>query len=281
MTRGLYFLTHDSMRDLTIAFLNSLRTFEPNLPLCFIPYNDEYQATASLRGIYEFSIWEDREALEKCDQISRMFHGATTGQYRKLLAWAGAFDEFAYIDIDTIMLSSLDRAFALLGDYDVITGISNIASLRKYVWIGDVSTMPPNLDTAYAASTGLIFSKRGALDLDEALVKARDAQMLKDRMALICTEQPFLNYLIVTSGQRYTSLSELRKSTRKEPWRVLKEAFGGIFNDDLLSLEALPIIVHWAGIWRDDAHWNSATWRHFRMLLNDCQLTGARSGNAP
>jgi len=65
----------------------------------------------------------------------------------------------------------------------------------------------------YAANTGFIASRNGLLRLVDVQAKLDEAIKYKEHMELSCAEQPLLNYLIVTSGMRYTSLYELNASS--------------------------------------------------------------------
>src|SRR3989338_5484618 len=99
--RGAYFLADDSVLDLTIAFLNSFRRWNPALPLVCIPFSGRTGQLLSLQQQYGFSMWNDQALLDRCDAISRRFHDETRGEYRKIAAWEGPFEEFIYIDVDT------------------------------------------------------------------------------------------------------------------------------------------------------------------------------------
>jgi hypothetical protein len=261
---GIYFLANDRVLELSIAFLNSVKTFEPELPVCFIPFDSDIGSLLRLSEDYGFSVWSDGSVLQRCDAISRQFHSDTLGQYRKLAIWEGQYEQFVYIDVDTILLSSLEAIFPLLREHDVITGVSNLESIRRFVWSGDATVLLPELDVKYAANTGFIASKRGILSLQMAETWLNHAMALKNQMELDCAEQPFLNYLIVTSGMKYTSLSQLRRNgiTPLLP----KQVWAGSFDEDLLVEEALPLLIHWAGRWQRGDHLKSSIWQHFRAL---------------
>jgi len=264
---GAYFIANERVRDLAVAFLNSFRTFEPELPLCLIPYDSQFEGLLSLSAEYGFSLWSDAALLERCDDISRTFHSNTLGQYRKLAMWEGQYDNFAYIDVDTVLLSSLDQVFPLLAVDDVITGVSNIDCIRRFVWLDSSTAFIPEVDTQYSANTGFIASKRGVLTVERAEMKAMNATIVRGHMALNYAEQPFLNYLIVTSGIKYTSLSQLR---RRPSGRFLpKQLWAGSHAADLLLYETAPLLIHWAGKWQTGDHFKNLIWRHFRGLRGD------------
>jgi hypothetical protein len=274
---GIYFLANDRVRELVIPFLNSVRTVEPTRPLCLIPFDDDYHEIEGFAKTYNFTIWSDAYALARCDAISRRFHKSVTGQYRKLVAWEGPFEEFAYIDVDTILLASLDRVFPLLSKYDAITGTSNMESIKRFVWRDNAESVFPGLDTTYSANTGFVLSKRGVLTLQDAEKKANLAQPFKEYMALECTEQPFLNYLLVTSGRRYTSLSEIRKKhgrAASSEQEIPGEVWGGRFDEVLHGKGSSTLFVHWAGIWREGANRRNDRWRHFRYMRDESHPEG-------
>ena len=54
--RGVYFLANDQCVELTIAFLNSFRFWNPSISLCFVPFDDRVASVeASLAGALELS----------------------------------------------------------------------------------------------------------------------------------------------------------------------------------------------------------------------------------
>lgn len=261
--KGVYFIANDNCLDLAISFLNSFRVVEPNLSLCLIPFNDECDEIRSLAKEYGFTIWADETALQRCDAISNRFHPVTVGQYRKLCMWDGPFDRFIYIDIDTVILSPLDKPFIMLESYDIITAISDLPHLRAFVWRDGVESISPTLDLAYSANTGFIGSRRGTLSWANIESDLEVALALKPYMALECTEQPLLNYLIVTSGFRYSSLSKIRRDENRP------DMPRAIWSGRLRKIDSLPastLLVHWAGEWQRGEHHKSTLWKYFRHL---------------
>ncbi len=259
---GIYFIANDFCTDLTIAFLNSIRAVEPTRPLCLIPFNDQCQQVKSLASKYNFTVWDDDAALRRCDAISERFHPRTIGQYRKLCMWDGPFDKFVYIDIDTVLLTNLDKPISLLDKYDILTAIADLPNLRTFVWKDGIDSIT-SLDTAYSANTGFLASKRGVIRLSEIEQKIGDALVLKPYMALECTEQPLLNYLIVTSGRCYSSLLRIRRD------EGLHDIPMAIWSGRLKNGNSPPsntLLIHWAGEWQSGKHLGNSIWQHFRNL---------------
>jgi hypothetical protein len=256
--RGVYFLANDHVFELAVAFLKSFRYHNPDIALCLIPYDKEFGRISAMRDKYSFSVFDDEELLQACDSISVRFHGRTLGAYRKLVAWAGDFDEFAYIDIDTVVLDSVSFVFDNLVHADIFTSHSDIASIRKYVWKDSIFERAAlsERQISFAASTGFFVSSKGVLSMEFISTQTEAALLLKDDMELHCMEQPFLNYLIVTSGCRYGSLSKFKSSginrhVKNEWWAGL---VGGIVEGGTFRTpKNEPIfLVHWAGLWQAD-----------------------------
>jgi len=259
MKRGVYFLANDYVFELAVAFLNSFRRYNPEIPLCLIPFNSNSERVASLQERYGFSVYEKREVLSYCDEISLKFHRGAVGQYRKLAAWEGDFDEFIYIDVDTIVLGNVAFVFKFLAEYDFVTSHSNIPHILKFVWKpsifseGKLSEYQIN----FAANTGFIAAQKRAALFKDAVGKLDQALEHSSHMELECYEQSFLNYLIVTSERKYTSLFVLYLTGKHneillEQWagRKLK---GTKIEDGRILSQGAPspiLLLHWAGKWK-------------------------------
>jgi hypothetical protein len=256
-TRGVYFLANNNVFEQVVAFLRSFRTYNPSIPLCLIPYDNAFDKIRALQGAYSFSIFEDAELLADCDSISEKFHGFVLGTYRKLVAWEGIFDSFIYIDVDTVVIDSIDFSFESLKYAPYVASHSNLANIRQYVWKDSIYAAhiltPPQI--AFSANTGFFVSRRGFLSMKHCLAKVNAALELKGHMELSCMEQPFLNYLVVSSGYPCTSLLVLRDSgllptSPLEWWGGLSD--GRVNGGKLYAPYNVPIfLVHWAGFTKD------------------------------
>ena len=253
-TQGVYFIANDGILDLAIAFLNSFRTHNPDVALCLIPFNDQCARVSELAEAYCFEVFSDLDVLRRCDRISVAFHGRIMGHYRKLAIWEGPFEEFVYVDCDTVVLGSFDPVFGLLGAHDFLTAHSDLESHRKWVWkesVYDTGALS-NEQIAYSANTGLLCSRKDALRLHQIEAGLDQALCLAPHMQLLCTEQPFLNYLIVTSGRSRSSLQSvaLQDPSRRIPMVYPPDhkfitATGKLLSNKLPP----PLLVHWAGCW--------------------------------
>jgi hypothetical protein len=271
--QGIFFLANDTVFELVIAFLNSLRHSNPDIPLCLIPYDGRIAAVSQLAHEYMFSIFDDSAVLSACDNISKRFHNRVQGQYRKLAMWSGKFPMFTYIDVDTVVMRNLDFAFEFLTTFDFITSQSHDSALRRWVWKDSIFDVPPltREQIEFSANTGFIVSHKAALPLRSTLARIDEALLLAPHMVLLCAEQPLLNYLIVTSGKRYTSLATISRSTQRSdiPLEIWAGQWcGAIASGNMTSFLKDPhtLLVHWAGLWQNERHNASALWHHYRNL---------------
>lgn len=257
--RGVYFLANDFVLDRAVAFLGSFRRYNPSVPLCLVPYAGDVAALAGLRHRYDFTIWADTGILDTCDEISRAFHGPEKiePKYRKLALWEGEYDEFVYIDCDTVVLASVDFVFDHLDTYAFITASSNRPDLRRLVWRDSVYRSGPltTEQISYGATTGLVASRREHLRFADVQRRLPGALGLAAHMNLDTCEQPLLNYLIVTSGRPYTSLSAAAAAgvagIAVERWAGLP--IDEVRDGEIVSADSPPtLFVHWAGLWYRD-----------------------------
>ena len=255
--RGVYFMSDDWLFDLTVAFLNSFRAHNPDMPLVLVPCYDRIDRLRALQDEYAFSVFDDPVRLARCDRISLRFHDHVLGHYRKLAMWEGVLDEFLYVDVDTVVLGHVGFVFKYLADHDFVASHSDIPRLRNYVWKRSIdgAGLLDRDQIAYSASTGFIASKKHALSLARAEDVASQADRLTPHMVLHCIEQPFLNYLIVTSGRPYTSLYVHEKQGHDPEMMAERWAgeWGGVVRGGTIRFRGKrppTLLVHWAGKWQ-------------------------------
>jgi hypothetical protein len=258
-SQGIYILANDRVLELAIALLNSIRVVDSTLPMCLIPFDDDSVQVKRYAARFGVAIYDDRDLLLQFDDLSRRLHGKVIGQYRKLAAWFGDFEEFVFIDVDTVLLISLRNTLSLLNEFDYVAGHSDFPWIRRWTWrdsaYGESGLTRAQID--YAANTGFFVSRRGLFSLEHLHERIAFAGRIRNHMELGAYEQSFFNLLVVTSGCRYTSLSLLAQ-VRGD--RIPCECWAGdekwsIGANHTLLYESTPKIVlfiHWAGCWWPD-----------------------------
>lgn len=275
LVRGVYFLADDSVYELVIAFLNSLRSFNPLLQLCLVPYSSRCERIKNLADPYRFIIFEPNPLLQRFDELSLRFHTEPRGEYRKLALWSGPFDEFIYVDVDTVILGSFDRSFSYLTGADIIFGHSDIPGTQRWIWRNSEELPFTTTERGFAAGTGFFVSRKGALDwplIDDA---TRFGIQHRDALELHAKEQAFLNVLVLISGLRYTSFVRLRRggdaSAPHECWAgdprwKASDDLVCSYDDNAMNV----LFIHWAGLGRLlstrslESVGMSAVWLRFR-----------------
>ncbi|MEM1368890.1 MAG: Npun_R2821/Npun_R2822 family protein [Cyanobacteria bacterium P01_H01_bin.15] len=143
-TRGIYTLANDVVFDQLIALLNSIeKNVGSKLPICVIPYDDRLEKVK--QGIAEYpqvSLFSDQTSLRRWDEFATEIWNAHpeesnptrtrpkwyTGRprwyrgklQRKLCAFDGEFDVFAFYEADNLAMCSLERLFEKLETYDYV-----------------------------------------------------------------------------------------------------------------------------------------------------------------
>ncbi|HRZ43232.1 MAG TPA: hypothetical protein P5228_11080 [Bacteroidales bacterium] len=255
---GVYFLANDRILDITVAFLNSFRKHNPDIPLCLIPFRSDTAELEKLQKTYSFTIYNNPEVLALADEISLLFHPSVTGHYRKLACWHGPFDKFIYIDVDMAVLKPLDFAFRLADQFGFVTSLSDIPEAEKWVWRPEIyhtGTLTPD-QIRFSANTGFIISERGRIPLHNLPERAKEAVPLAMHMELSCKEQPLLNYLMVTSDLTCSSLwnlagNSLFPENYVEYWagngkKGLQKGYTTECKGEMREV----FLIHWAGVWQ-------------------------------
>jgi hypothetical protein len=117
---GVYFSANDKVYDWTIAFLKSFRTFNPDLRLILIPFNEECDRILQLQTQYDFEIYID-PSFSRLEAIGKAFElGYTpTGHYwfRRYAAFWGPLDRFMYLDARQVVLANLRPLITALDQF--------------------------------------------------------------------------------------------------------------------------------------------------------------------
>lgn len=231
------------------------------MPLCLIPFDNNIARLETLADAYQFAIFHDEDILARCDRISKRFHGTVRGYYRKLAAWHGSFERFIYIDTDTVATRRLGWIFGLLDRYPLLFADGPSPSNRKNVWNDGVynSGKLTLEQIGFSANAGFFASCANVFNIETIEAAARESGDLIAYMDLNSSDQPFLNYLAVTSNLPYTSLRTLRWKHGFDNAHIAwwGGSAGGICvrgrffvlrnTADIVGLDVSVFLVHWAG----------------------------------
>ena len=98
-SRGIYITANDKVLDHAIACLNSIRAYDPSIPVMLIPYNDDYHQVAEVLGRdYGVEVYPDLDFIQRLSENLHAIFGegffARPNQFRKQACWFGPFDRF-------------------------------------------------------------------------------------------------------------------------------------------------------------------------------------------
>ncbi len=220
---GICTLANDRIYDQLVALLNSIEVNGGKaFPVCVYPYDDNTERIkAEIAQRPNVELFDDREVIDLWDNFaksawephptakerwlkagSKGYH--RFGTHRRYCAFDGPFDRFIYMDGDTLLMSTLDRVFAQLDNYDCvvydfqhkdITHVYEVTSPKL------LEIFPQERLNQEIFCSGFYGSKKGLFDgerrnwLIEQL-RAGEAEIVYP----MAVDQPLLNYMMMRSN---------------------------------------------------------------------------------
>lgn len=269
---GIFFSANDSVFEWVVAFLESLRQYNPNLPCRLIPFNSDCQRVISLASRYQFEIFEHPSFGLLEDIGSRLELGHTPhGKYwfRRFAAFDGEFERFAYFDARSLILSDFDEYFELcrVRDLDLlhfdcaVNQVYNDGEIRKSFVIEG---------RGRGFNSGRWFSRKGLFSERDFLSAADVCENNRSQMNARNTDQFFLNYLCDSLKVRMAQLPDLDSRYCSVAWArqpgYVYESQGRFCRWDHGGLDHKKLVpfLHWAGIGLSPAMPEANWFYHFR-----------------
>ncbi|MBK1987210.1 sugar transferase [Sphaerospermopsis aphanizomenoides BCCUSP55] len=217
--KGICTLGNDYVFDQLVALLNSIDVFlGSEIPVCIYPFDEQTQRIAQeIAKRPNVFLYDDQESIQRWDQFMLEASPASMtrkyriyGGHRRFCAFDAPFDEFVYLDADTLVMDSLDLVFQKLAEYDCVVydfqfkhpdKVYNIES-SKLLQVFD----PERLEKEVFCS-GFYASKKG-LFAQSKIDKLLSYLQAGEREILYPTgDQPVLNYMFMRSGLRICNLA--------------------------------------------------------------------------
>ncbi len=275
MSRGIYIVANDKVTEQAIALLNSIRFYDPDVPVVMIPYDETYQQVAHLLGDkFGLTVYEDLDFIKRLSQKLQDIFGsqffARPNQFRKQACWFGPFDEFLYIDTDIVVFEKIIDNLNYLQDQDFICcdyqyagGITNVFTPKV---IENQVFTPEELKSIF--NGGFWASKKGLLseqDLYDTFAECAAHPEYFD-FSQKTSDQPIINYMILKRVKRRFNIVH-RPEMAAGNWAGTKkfqpiEGYKLFDPDNRQPLQYL----HWAGIRIQPGcpYWK--IWEHYRYL---------------
>ena len=206
-------MANDRVYDQVVALLNSIEAIlGPETPVCVYPFDEQTQKLAAeIAKRANVMLYEEQESIERWDQFmqgarpDKLNRGLRLyGAHRRFCAFDGPFDQFIYMDADTLVMNSLDFVFNKLAEYDCVVYDFQFKD-PKYVY--DIDS--PKLLEVFAPQriydeifcSGFYASKRGMFSQEQrdwliANLEAGESAVFKPGGH----DQPVVNYMFMRSG---------------------------------------------------------------------------------
>ncbi|MBD1840085.1 sugar transferase [Coleofasciculus sp. FACHB-64] len=136
MKNGIYLLANDNVYDQVVALLNSIKSnYSQDIPVCIIPFNKNIdlieKEIVKRKNVFLF---ENKNSIEKwvnfITEVHQIYYGRLSeikskktqvlNMHKKYCAFDGPFENFIYIDSDTLVFQPLDHIFSKLEEYDFV-----------------------------------------------------------------------------------------------------------------------------------------------------------------
>ena len=253
---GVYFSASDQVLPWAIAFLNSFRRFNPELPLYLIPFNEQCDELKKLQEQYQFGIYESEEfaRLEKIGQDFELGH-THYGPYwfRRYAAFWGPLTSFIYLDARQLILTDIQHLVEAPQQYDFDLLFYDCAINQVYE-PGSLRQTFLRQKMGRGFNSGRWASKRGLFTIDDFEKLGAEAMTFRDQLNPRNTDQAFINYCCDARQINYGQFAELLGSYCQQGWagqrgRVyLDKGQYRLWDHGGLDHKKVLFLLHWGGI---------------------------------
>lgn len=262
MKSGIYFSANDYVYNWTLGFLRSLRQYNPDILVYWIPFNEEVDKIASIANQYQFKTYID-DSFDQLEKLGSDYElgFSPNGKYwfRRYAAFWGPLDEFFYLDARQLILDDITPLFKPLKDQKLDFLYYDLA-LNQVYEPGDVRQEFLRQKQARGFNSGRWASRKGVFTLDEMLDYGYESIQYRNQMNPRNTDQAFINYCVDKKPALKTAhISEWFGDYIHQGWagqsgKVYKKQnhfylwdYGGLDHKKKL------LLLHWAGFqWEDN-----------------------------
>jgi hypothetical protein len=252
---GVYFSANDVVYDWAIAFLNSFRTFNPDLKLILIPFNEDCDRLLQLQTKYNFDIYVDPtfSRLEAIGQAFELGH-TPTGPYwfRRYAAFWGPCDRFLYLDVRQIILADLTPFLKALDEFD-FDFLHYDCAIDQVYEPGEFRQQILRQGRGRGFNSGRWAARKGIFSIEEFEKFAVESLKIRTQLNPRNTDQAFINYCCDIKQIPSGHFAEVMGGICQNGWarqsgRIYQES-GKFYLWDYGGLDHKKqvILIHWAG----------------------------------
>jgi hypothetical protein len=231
---GIVTLANDRVLDQLIALLNSIEVYAGQTPVCIFPYDHQTEKLSEeIARRPQVTLFNQPEVIQTWDQFARDawdLHPTAKqrwqkagsngyhrfGTHRRFCAFDGPFDDFIYMDADTLLLQSVEPIFDLLKTHPWVVYDFQHRDLSHVYQIDS-----PNLHQVFAQErlqteifcSGFYAARKGWFDVEKRqLILEKLAQGEAQVLYPMAPDQTLLNYMVMaTETPVYNLALELPK----------------------------------------------------------------------
>ncbi|NES87239.1 MAG: methionine synthase, partial [Moorea sp. SIO2B7] len=273
MTRGIYIVANDKVIDNAIALLNSIRYYDPDVPVFLIPFDEQYTNVASiLKQRHKVELFPDLYFVDKfTSKVGEIFERdflALPNKMRKFVQWFGPLDDFLYIDTDIIVFEQIAKVLDYLSKYEFICCDYHYKGKK----LGDIFSplvkeqeifSDEQLEDVF--NSGFWASKKSIIDESRMYELLRECSQHREYFDFSrkTTDQPILNYIILKSTKKRLNMVKI-SDKEAGSWAGSKHFQE---KDHILYDGGKPLkYLHWAGTPMKPGGPYRELWEYYRYL---------------
>ncbi|WGV27330.1 Npun_R2821/Npun_R2822 family protein [Halotia branconii] len=217
---GICTLGNDYVFDQLVALLNSIDAIlGDKTPVCIYPFDEQIQRISQeIAHRPNVFIYDDQDVINRWDKFMLEASPASMnrdkyriyGGHRRFCAFDAPFDNFIYMDADTLVMNSLDLVFDKLNEYDCVVydfqfkhpdKVYNVNSSKLFQVFDEERIQKEIFCSGFYASKKGLFPEEQIAKLSSYL-KAGEQEILYPT-----GDQPVLNYMFMRSGIQVYNLA--------------------------------------------------------------------------
>jgi hypothetical protein len=254
---GIYVLANDAMQAWTKSFVASLRHYNPSLPLCLIPFDDDCSRVATLVETAGGTVLDRPDVFRRLERMGETLElgFAPYGKhwFRRFAVFDGPYDRFMYLDTRVVVLGPLQPIID-----EVVADVCDVVHFDRM--INEVYRDGPLRRRFVLAGRGRGFnsgswaSRAGLFTMGQMETATTTLSERRDQMNPRNTDQFFLNFLCDDHAVPAAQFADLHEDYTHVCWAgaggaIYEDAAGAWRRWQFRSAEhrrRLPF-VHWGG----------------------------------
>ena len=208
-SRAIAIIANDKVMHWLLAFLESWKATNANLPVYLVPYDDNVAQTRRVADAYGVTFADvDCAALDSLSKRLYPLAWSKRNRLRKLLSLALPLDEVIYFDADILLFRDLAPALGRLEPG--VTDFIVIAETFDYVY-NDTAQKPDYLRGATLFNDGFFITSRNILAVEDFHAAMAEDEKTFDRVRQRggLYAQPLVNFVVHRKRLKIRKLPDL------------------------------------------------------------------------